>query len=58
MGVEDILVFYYLSFKDMFVFFAELWRCRTRVLVWRKKSSILWGGVVEVVVPKKKTYFG
>jgi len=24
MGVEDILAFYYLSFKDMFVFFAEL----------------------------------
>jgi len=30
MGVEDILVFYHLSFKDMFVFSTKLWKCRTR----------------------------
>jgi len=39
MRVEDILVFYHLSFKGMFVFSAELWRCTTRVLGWRKNSS-------------------
>jgi len=32
MGVEDILIFYHLSFKDMFVFFPELLKYRTRVL--------------------------
>jgi len=26
MEVEDILVFYHLSFKSMFVFSAKLWR--------------------------------
>jgi len=39
MRVKDILVFYYLSFKGIFVFFGGLWRCRTRVLGWRKNSS-------------------
>jgi len=37
--VEDILVFYHLSFKDVFVFSDRLWRCRTKVLGWRKNSS-------------------
>jgi len=36
---ESILVFSYLSFKDIFVFFSGLWRCRTTVLGWNKNLS-------------------
>jgi len=44
--VEDILIFYYLSFKDIFVFFGGLWKCRTRVLGWvlgLRKNSFFFG---------------
>jgi len=41
MGVEYILIFYHLSFKCMFVFSNELWRCRTRVLGWRENSCYI-----------------
>jgi len=36
--MKDIFIFYYLSFKSIFIFSGKLWRFRTKIW-WRKNSS-------------------